>query len=492
MRLLSKSRILSGLQCAKRLYLETHHPGLGETSKTAEKAFNIGHQVTAMARLSFPDGMLIGYETDIQQALYATDTALADRPGDITLFEPAFSFGDAVARTDILIVCDGRVAIKEVKSSSSVKPTHITDAAIQAWILQGLGYTVDSVSILHINTDFVYQGDGNYSGLFHEADITDQIGAIQDDIPGWLDAFRHMLEDGVPAISMGPHCSSPYPCQFKNNCTAYAPEYPVSMLPRAAKLAKQLEAMGYSDLRDVPPDLLNNDMQRRIQACSKNNAVYVSDDVAEQLSQLPYPRYYLDFESVQFPIPIWAGTRPFDQLPFQWSCHIEHDAGSSLEHKDYLAESGKPPMRQFTESLITCLGSDGPVLVYSNFERTTIRQLQQRFPDLVTDLENIVDRLVDLLPVAEQHYYHPAMKGSWSIKAVLPTIAPELDYKALSVQDGNMAQMVFLEMIDNATGGERRDEIRAALLEYCGQDTLAMVRLFSFFQEFDHTHKLGA
>jgi len=209
MRLLSKSHILSGLQCVKHLYLEIHHPELGENSKAAEKAFNIGHQVTAMARLSFPDGMLIGYETDIQQALSATDSALTSHPEDITLFEPAFSFGDAVARTDILVVRDGRVAIKEVKSSSSVKPTHITDAAIQAWILQGLGYNVDSVSILHINSDFVYQGDGDYSGLFHEANITDQIEAIQDDIPGWLDAFRHMLEDGVPEISTGPHRGGP-------------------------------------------------------------------------------------------------------------------------------------------------------------------------------------------------------------------------------------------------------------------------------------------
>lgn len=232
-------------------------------------------------------------------------------------------------------------------------------------------------------------------------------------------------------------------------------------------------------------------MQRRIQTCSKSNSVYVSDEVAEQLSLLPFPRYYLDFESVQFVVPIWAGTRPFEQLPFQWSCHIEHDEGGGLEHKEFLAESGEPPMRQFTESLIACLGSDGPVMVYSNFERTTIRQLQQRFSDLHADLENIVDRLVDLLPVAEQHYYHPAMKGSWSIKAVLPTIAPELDYKVLSVQDGNMAQVAFLEMIDNATGEERRNKIRAALLEYCGQDTLAMVKLFNYLraQKGSYSHR---
>lgn len=485
MRLLSKSRILSGLQCAKRLYLEIHHPELGEESAASKKAFNIGHQVTAMARLCFPDGILIGYETDIQQALSATDRVISGHPPDITLFEPAFSFGDAVARTDILLVRDGRLSIKEVKSSSTVKPTHITDAAIQAWILQGRGFDLDRVSILHINTDFVYQGDGDYSGLFNETDITDQIEAIQEDIPGWLEAFQHMLEGNIPEISTGAHCNSPYPCQFNKHCSADDPEYPVSLLPRATKLAKQLEAMGYRDLRDVPPELLNNDTQRRIQACSKSNSVYVSEVVAEQLNLLPYPRYYLDFESVQFAVPIWAGTRPFEQLPFQWSCHIERDAVVNLEHMEFLAESGEPPMRQFAESLIACLGSDGPVLVYSNFERTTLRQLQQHFPDLHVALENIVDRLVDLLPVAEQHYYHPAMKGSWSIKSVLPTIAPELDYKALSVQDGNMAQVAFLEMIDNAISPDRRKEIRAALLEYCGQDTLAMVKLCKYFS-LDH------
>ena len=95
-----------------------------------------------------------------------------------------------------------------------------------------------------------------------------------------------------------------------------------------------------------------------------------------------------------------------------------------------------------------------------------------------------MDRLVDLLPIAQKHYYHPQMKGSWSIKAVLPTIAPEMDYKNLEeVQDGTGAQIAYLEVIRPETSEKRRNELAHRMLEYCKMDTMALVRLAWFFQE---------
>ena len=196
---------------------------------------------------------------------------------------------------------------------------------------------------------------------------------------------------------------------------------------------------------------------------------------------LPYPRYYLDFETIGPAIPVWAGTRPYETLPFQWSIHIE-EAPGEIRHEEFLDVSGEPPMRALVEQLIVDLGSDGPVLMYTSYEKGVIRGLAERFPDLAYPLYAIIDRLVDLYPVTKASYYHPDMLGSWSIKAVLPTIAPDLDYELLEgVAEGTEASNAYLEAIRSDTSAGRKEEIRRELLKYCAHDTLAMVRLAKFF-----------
>jgi hypothetical protein len=180
-------------------------------------------------------------------------------------------------------------------------------------------------------------------------------------------------------------------------------------------------------------------------------------------------------------VPIWVGTRPYEQLPFQWSCHIETEGGA-LAHKEFIDAGGGPPMRTFAESLILGLGSAGPVIVYGHFEMGILRALAARYPDLETPLVRIVRRVINLHPVADAHYYHRDMKGSWSLKTMLPTIAPDLDYSKLDeVQEGGAAQSAFLETIDPQTPQERREKLIGALREYCRMDTLALVRIVRHF-----------
>jgi hypothetical protein len=180
---------------------------------------------------------------------------------------------------------------------------------------------------------------------------------------------------------------------------------------------------------------------------------------------------------VQFAVPIWAGTRPYEQLPFQWSCHIER-ADGVVDHREFLGTSGGDPMRAFAESLLHALRDQGPVLIYSAFEKTILGGLQRRFPDLADALGAIIDRLVDLLRPMRWGYYHPDQYGSWSIKAVAPLIAPDVRYEDLDeVQDGGAAQTAYLELIDPGTSQERKDDLRRQLLDYCGLDTLALLRV---------------
>jgi len=197
--------------------------------------------------------------------------------------------------------------------------------------------------------------------------------------------------------------------------------------------------------------------------------------------ELAWPRFYLDFETIAPAVPSRAGTRPYQTLPIQWSCHIAHAPGV-LEHAEFLDLSGEPPMRPLAESLIRVLETAGPVLMYTSYERGVIEGLAAMFADLAPALEAIIDRLVDLHPVTRANYYHRDMLGSWSIKAVLPAIAPDMDYAALDgIREGTEASAGYLEAIHPETSPDRRANLRRELLAYCRHDTEAMVRLVQFF-----------
>jgi hypothetical protein len=180
-------------------------------------------------------------------------------------------------------------------------------------------------------------------------------------------------------------------------------------------------------------------------------------------------------------VPIWKGTRPYQQLPFQFSMHRRNRAGT-LAQEFFLDLSRKDPRHDLAEALIRACGDQGPIFVYSSFEATRIRELAEHYPKLRTSLMALCARLVDLLPIAEEHYYHPSQQGSWSIKKVLPAIAPDLRYDALpGVKDGGMAMEAYVEAIQPGTAPERRTQIHNELIAYCGLDTLAMVRLWEYF-----------
>jgi hypothetical protein len=180
------------------------------------------------------------------------------------------------------------------------------------------------------------------------------------------------------------------------------------------------------------------------------------------------------------PVPVWAGTRPYQQIPFQFSLH---KVAGSLEHSHFLDLSGQDPSRPFAEAVIEACGSAGPVFVYNaKFEKMILRQLATRFPDLAPGLDAVIARVIDLLPIAEKCFYHPSQCGSWSIKSVLPAAVPDLSYEQLDgIKDGGMAMSAFAEAIHPATTPERKDEIRTQLLAYCCLDTMAMVELWKVF-----------
>jgi hypothetical protein len=478
---LSKSRILNGLQCPKRLYLQVHRPDLAEVDVATEHRFQVGHEVGEVARSLEPGGKLMA-DDDLNAALAATEQELSVA-GDKVLFEPAFAHGGVLIRADILSRRGGDTELREVKSSTSVKDYHQADVAVQVWTLRGAGVPVSRSYVTHIDNGFVYQGDGQYAGLLRDTDVSAAVAPEVGKVPGWVEQFTRVLEGTMPAVEMGGHCRDPFECPFQGHCSAGAPDFPVEILPRGGKTVIALREAGHRDLRKVPEGELKSANHQRVWRATVSGHADIVKGAGIELAALPYPRFYADFETTTMAVPIWAGTRPYEQLPFQWSCHVEK-ADGSLEERGFLDLSGQPPMRAFAESLIACLGTTGPVFSYSRFERTVLAQCVARFPDLADRIGAIMDRIVDLLPLTERTYYHPQMMGSWSIKSVIPTIAPEMDYATLGeVQEGGQAQVAYLEAIHPNTPSERRLAIERDLKTYCAHDTLAMVRLARFLIE---------
>jgi hypothetical protein len=479
--LLSKSKILAGLQCPKRLYLEVRHPELAEISEDTERRFAAGHDVGEVARNLEPGGVLVDTGGDLARELEMTRDAISKSP-DSTLFEAAFEHKGVLIKTDLFFSTRGARRLVEVKSASKLKDYHVPDVAVQYWVLKGAGYEPAKVELAIIDTSWVYPGGGDYRGLFAHVDMTKEARKMQPDVARWVDKFKKVLEGDTPEIEVGDQCSTPFECPFYGHCIAgkSIPEYPVTILPRGARAAELL-AEGYEDLRDVPEDRLTSPIHQKIWRATVSGSPELDPAVAKELSRHPYPRYYLDFETIAFAVPIWAGTRPYQQIPFQWSCRIERDDGS-VEHREFLETSGDLPVKKLAEALISCAGAAGPIFCYGTFEGERLDDMAAMLPALASRLRKIRSRLVDLLPLARRHYYHPAMKGSWSIKAVLPTVAPELDYSDLEIQAGDVAQQAYLEAIDPETSGQRRKTIRSNLLAYCARDTEGLVALVKFFE----------
>ena len=206
---------------------------------------------------------------------------------------------------------------------------------------------------------------------------------------------------------------------------------------------------------------------------------YIAPDLARLLSGYGPPACYLDFEAMMPPIPLYEGTRPYQTLPFQWSLHAIADDGN-VHHREFLADGGEDPRRRFAETLVVALGDfDGPIIVYSPYEQTRLKELAAQFSDLRSGITAIIARLLDLLPIVRGAVYLPEFRFSNSIKSVAPALRPGFGYDDLDgIADGTAAAGAFLRLASGvfAVPGEA-DQLRAALRAYCQRDTLAMVEV---------------
>lgn len=489
MRRLSKTRVLAWRQCERRLWLELFRPDLCVPPPPGVlRRIEAGHAVGALARTLFdPEGRGVLVPTEagddgVARALARTHEAIA---AGVPVFEAAFVSDRALAFVDLLLPAADGWRLVEVKSAGGVKDVFRDDVALQAHLVRSCGVPLASVEVATIDTAWTFPGAGRYDGLFATTDLTADAFARDIEVTGWLDAAHDVAARAdEPSRRTGAHCTTPHACPFIDHCIAGEPvaRHPVAWLPAVQR--KDLRTfVARADVTEMAqvPDRLLNDHQRRVKACTlAGEPWHDAAGAAVALAAWPPPVSFCDFETIQFAVPVWPGTRPFQQLPFQFSLH-RFDADGRLRQREFLDLSGDDPSERFALALIDACAGDGAIFVWNRaFEASRLSELARRFARLARLLTAIRDRLVDLQPIAKAHWYHPAQHGSASLKAVLPTLAPDLDHGALGeVHDGTGAQAAYLEAIDPDTAAERRDALDRALRAYCGLDTLGLARIWA-------------
>ena len=473
---LSKSKYMAGLQCPKRLYLEIHARELATDFDAGTQAvLDAGTRVGELARGRYPGGVLVEVEYfKVEEGIARTTAILAD-PAVTVVYEGFIQYQDVLVRPDILVrMPSNRWRLIEVKSTSRAKQEHRDDLAIQAYVLRGAGLAVDATCLMHLNTGYLYPGGPlDLQQLFQEESLTREVADRQDEIPGRLAAMRQVLAAPTPpAIEPDDHCFAPYECPFWEHCTKDMPARWISHLPGSRRVYQGLVALGIQTIDEIPAGYPLQLIQQRV----KDHVEWIGPGLQAALDTIEYPVHHLDFETVGSAIPVYPNTHPYQAIPFQWSNHIEA-ADGALRHEAYLCPDARDPREELAVALLTSVGQAGSICTYSGYERAVLTGLAEALPHLRRDLVRLCDRLWDLLPIIKAHYYHPEFAGSYSIKAILPAMAPHLAYADLEIQEGTLASMEFSRMVFGDLDLAEQARIRSALLNYCERDTLAMVEV---------------
>jgi predicted RecB family nuclease len=479
---ISKSKFVAGVQCVKRLYWQVHEPELAAEPDAGDQAImQQGHEVGMLARQLFPGGVEVVSDGGLDQAIRATRELVAN-PEVPAIFEGTFENGGVLVRVDVLQRRRDhhRWRLIEVKSTTSLKEEHLDDVGIQSRVVSRSGLDLASVNLAHLNRDYVFDGGSIDPRMFFKIrNLTRRVQRLQPKLTFQLRAeFTVLNMPNAPDLPPGPHCTHPVTCEFFEQCNRPRPDDHIGYLPRLqASAAEELEELGVASILDIPDDFELSEIQRRAATSVQTGEPWYSPELDELLSGLKYPLYFLDFETVNRAIPRFPGMRPYDQLPFQWSVHVQSSPGTELEHHEFLATDTTDPRRKFITSLCSVLGKSGSIVVYSAFESQRLAELAAWLPEFAGRIKKIQSRLWDLLPVVRNHVYHPKFAGSFSIKNVLPALVPAMTYVGMAVANGQDAGLAWEKRIRGTTDAEERKQIEKALRAYCGQDTLALVRL---------------
>ena len=471
--MINKDTFLAARDCA---YGAWHsHRADGATAPTPGESLRMwqGQEIHRLARQRYPDGVPV---TCVEQSAAAAETeAPLAAGGPAVVFEALITAAPLVARPDILIRDGDGWRLVEVKSSLNLKAGLIDDMAYTLMVLNRAGITVTDSSLLLLSRDYRKNAPAEHLFVSHPATEESKAAA------GQLEAERAAIVATLLAAGPPPAvpCSACRQCGLEiDECPVRQLEHPVYELPglREKKIAG-LVGSGVHEIKDVPDDFSLSADQELVRRAVVENRPWTSPSLGAALARVQWPAYYLDFETVSTALPLYDGVEPWTQVPTQFSVHVCDRPGHVVDHQEFLGDPLQDPRRALACELIRVLGTGGSVIVYSGFEGRILGWLQEGFTELSSQLAAIQGRLVDLCEIVKKAYRHPDFCGSLSIKRTLPVMVPDMSYDNLNIAEGDTASAVYALMALGRIGADQLPQRRADLLEYCKQDTLAMVRI---------------
>jgi len=478
-KILTKSKYLNGIQCPKLLWISVNDKNrLPEVDESQQKLFDEGHIVGDYAKKLFPSGIDIP-TSDFNGSLNETQNLLSR---GVPLFEPSFLIDRLYSRADILEPTKDGWDIIEVKSSTEVKEVNLQDVAFQKYVYEKAGLKINRCFLMHINNQYVRQGEIDANKLFSKEDISFQIEEEIEKVPERIKWMLEVIDSDEPDNKISKCCDNPYTCPVKKECWSFLPkENSVFDLYRGGKTSWELYEKDILAIKDIPSDVKLGDKQLIQLQCEKSGEPHINKKaIQEFIDKLEYPLYFLDFETYQTAIPLYSGLKPYQQIPFQFSVH-KIDAKGKKTHYSFISAGSKDPRRKFINAIRLKLGKSGSVIVYNQvFEQGRLKELGELFPLDKDNLSSIINRMRDLLiPFRNFDYYDRKQEGSASIKYVLPALT-NISYKGMEIANGGQASIRYAYITHGKMDGTKakREEIKKVrddLKKYCGLDTEAMI-----------------
>jgi hypothetical protein len=445
--------------------------------------FDQGHLVGEYAKQLFPGGIDIPHD-DFMDNIATTKKLIAERK---PLFEAGILAGAIYSRLDILNpLGDDKWEIIEIKSGTSAKDVYVDDVSFQKHCCDKAGLEIGTCKLGLINNQYVRAGEIDPHKLFILEDISARVDELSEGIAERVLGLQKVISDkACPEASIGPHCLAPYECLLRAECWGFLPENSIFDLRGGKTSQFALYEQGFMSIEDIPDHIPLTRQQQIQKECVMTGKVHVEkEEIRRFLDKLEYPLYYLDFETFGPAIPIYDGTRPYQDMPFQFSLHVVENDTSDPIHHSFLADGTEDPRPHILRELRTLLGSDGSIIAYNaGFEEGILKELVQAFPEYADWLEGILARMVDLLhPFTNFHYYHASQKDTASLKKVLPAVTGN-SYEGMDIGAGMDASIAYGRMVCGNATEEETASIRANLLEYCGLDTEGMIWIVDKLKE---------
>ena len=490
---LTKTLILSGIQCEKKLWFD-----LNDKIKLKDKAiFRSGNRFNDVVRKHYGEGLDLSDEKEHQIVIERTKEAIQSDNINV-IYEAGFLFKKTFIRADVLIKKDDQWTMLEAKASSSVKDINISDLAIQSFIVKNSGLNVICNKIIHINKEFIYKGDENYKDLIVEVDITKEVLAEENEVEHLISKFLPLKKSNCPKKEIGSHCKDPYPCNYIDKCSP--PDTDIKnvsykILPYyGKKIESYCKINKIEKLKDIPKDLLQSSRKdyaenyhQIIQEAHIKNTGWINKDISEQFKKWKMPYYFMDFETIQQGVPIIENTKPFEQVPFQWSVHKLSEKGKALEEFSFIDFDDQDIEFNFLKKLIETLGDKGTIFVHNHpFERGVLNKLKEKpkMKSYSDQVDSIIDRIEDTLELTRKNFYSPEMFGKYSLKKIVKAIPTKIFYDSEeedAVSDGSDAQLTWFKCTDLKTKPSEKENYKKELIKYCSKDTEAMYDLIKYF-----------